>query len=121
MHLNYEKYTKGTPVEELYTKGKIDFSNYAQSHASDVLRYLTLYKYGGIYLDLDVVIVKSLENLPPNYAGMESEWNVAAGVLSFGADNLGKAYAKQCVDDLKYNFNGDEWGYNGPGVITRFV
>lgn len=38
-HVDYERYTKDTPVESLYRKGKIEVSGYAQSHASDVLRY----------------------------------------------------------------------------------
>lgn len=39
-HLNYETYTKGTPLEDLYEDGTIEASQYAMSHASDVLRYL---------------------------------------------------------------------------------
>lgn len=37
-HLNYEKYTEGTPLEDLYKNGVIEASQYAMSHASDVLR-----------------------------------------------------------------------------------
>ncbi|CAG9865108.1 unnamed protein product [Phyllotreta striolata] len=120
-HLDYEKYTKGTPLENLYTSGKIEDSIYAQSHASDVLRYLTLWKYGGIYLDLDVIVTKSLEDIQPNYAGIESNKNVAAGVLSFDSTGKGHEMAEKCVDDLKHNFNGHDWGNNGPGVITRLL
>jgi hypothetical protein len=32
-------------------------------HASDVLRYLTLWKYGGTYLDMDFVIRKWVHNI----------------------------------------------------------
>ncbi|XP_072391096.1 lactosylceramide 4-alpha-galactosyltransferase-like [Diabrotica undecimpunctata] len=121
LHLDYDKYTKGTPLEELYSSGKVDNSYYAQSHASDVLRYLTLWKYGGIYLDLDVIVTQSLEDIPPNYAGIESDKNVAAGVLSFDATGKGHTMAESCVNDLKHNFNGQDWGNNGPGVITRLL
>jgi lactosylceramide 4-alpha-galactosyltransferase len=38
-HVDYERYTRGTPVEALYKKGQLETSGYAQSHASDVLRY----------------------------------------------------------------------------------
>ncbi|CAH0564859.1 unnamed protein product [Brassicogethes aeneus] len=120
-HLNYEKYTKGTPLEDLYRSGEIETSYYAQSHASDVLRYLTLWKYGGIYLDLDVIVIKSLSNLPGNFAGSESEANVAAGILGFNSTGIGHNLAKTCVNDLKNHFNGKEWGFNGPGVITRLL
>lgn len=40
LHLDYEKYTKGTPVEKLYKNGLIENSYYAVAHASDVLRYV---------------------------------------------------------------------------------
>ncbi|RZC37848.1 Gb3 synth and/or Gly transf sug domain containing protein, partial [Asbolus verrucosus] len=83
--------------------------------------YLTLWKYGGIYLDLDVVVIQSLEGLPPNYAGSESSRNVAAGVLSFSSEGTGHELAKLCLEDLRDNFRGSDWGYNGPGVITRLL
>lgn len=120
-HLNYPKYLKGTPLEQLYESGKIESSLFARSHASDILRYLTLYKHGGIYLDLDVIVVRSLETLPANFAGSESETNVAAGVLGFSSTGVGHRHAKSCVDDLEKNFKGNDWGNNGPGVITRLL
>ncbi|KAJ8923153.1 hypothetical protein NQ315_001707 [Exocentrus adspersus] len=121
LHLNLEKYAQGTPVEDLYRRGFVENSLYAQSHASDVLRYLTLWKYGGIYLDLDVVVTKTLENLPPNFAGSESKENVAAGILGFSPGGIGHQLAKTCLDDLHDNFDGFDWGNNGPGVITRLL
>lgn len=39
MHLDFEKYIQGTPLEELYQTGMIENSDFARSHASDVLRY----------------------------------------------------------------------------------
>lgn len=26
-----------------------------------------------------------------------------------------------CIEDLRKNFRGDNWGNNGPGVITRVL
>lgn len=40
LHLNFERYIKDTPLEELYQTGMIENSDFAQSHASDVLRYV---------------------------------------------------------------------------------
>ncbi|XP_031353901.1 lactosylceramide 4-alpha-galactosyltransferase-like isoform X2 [Photinus pyralis] len=101
--------------------GKVEASLYARSHASDVLRYLSLWKYGGIYLDLDVIVIKPLQDLPANYAGSESENNVAAGVINFSPDGRGHGFAQRCLEDLRRNFRGKDWGYNGPGVITRLL
>ncbi|XP_028138156.1 lactosylceramide 4-alpha-galactosyltransferase-like [Diabrotica virgifera virgifera] len=121
LHLNYGNYVKGTPVETLWTSGKIEKSSFVVSHASDVLRYLTLWKYGGIYLDLDVVVLKSLQNLPLNYAGLQTEEQVAAGVISFEADGFGHSLADKCVNRLKKNFNGQIWGRNGPYIVSAVM
>ncbi|XP_072386653.1 lactosylceramide 4-alpha-galactosyltransferase-like [Diabrotica undecimpunctata] len=121
LHLNYGNYVKGTPVETLWTSGKIEKSSYVVSHASDVLRYVTLWKYGGIYLDLDVVVIKSLQDLPLNYAGIQSEKEVAAGVVSFESDGFGHSLADKCVNKLKNDFSGVYWGRNGPDIISSVM
>ncbi|XP_022183868.1 lactosylceramide 4-alpha-galactosyltransferase isoform X1 [Nilaparvata lugens] len=119
-HLNAERYFQGSPLEEWYKSGYLQASQYPRSHASDLFRYLTLWKFGGIYLDLDVVVVKSFEK-EVNFAGAESSEDVAAGVLSFSTRGLGRKMATECLLDLKKNFRGYDWGYNGPGVITRVL
>jgi len=52
----------------------------------DYARLDIIYKYGGIYLDTDVELIKGLDELlyQPGFAGFESEKNVALG-LGFGA------------------------------------
>ncbi|KAF5285512.1 hypothetical protein FQR65_LT13209 [Abscondita terminalis] len=120
-HLNYEKYTKNTPVENLYTESKVEKSLYSLSHASDVLRYLTMWKYGGVYLDLDVISLKSLSDLPPNFAALEADDTVGSAVLAFSSNGSGHEFAQMCLEDLKEDFRGDVWIHNGPGVITRLL
>lgn len=120
MYLNYPRYIRNTLVGNLYESGKIESSMYPRSHASDVLRYLTLYKYGGIYLDLDVIVLRSLESIFGDFAGAESDENVASGVLKFSPSGIGHSHAKMCLLDLSKHFRGDDWGNNGPGVITRY-
>ena len=48
---------KGTPLEgiEKYTKIQDDHNHYM---SSGVLRFLVLYKYGGIYMDMDMVLLR---------------------------------------------------------------
>lgn len=47
--------------------------------------------------------------------------DVAAGVLSFSKGGDGHKMATACVNELRWNFRGYDWGYNGPGVITRVL
>lgn len=117
--VNLANYGNETPMKEWMATGKMFESLYSNSHLSDVLRYLTLYKFGGTYLDLDVVVLKDLEPLGANYSGAESKSVVAAGIMNFqGAQN---PTVQRCLFDLMKNFNGFQWGTNGPGVITRVL
>ncbi|XP_035911245.1 lactosylceramide 4-alpha-galactosyltransferase-like [Anopheles stephensi] len=120
-YVNLTTYAAETPLEEWMESGEIYRSLYMNSHLSDVMRYLTLYKYGGTYLDLDVIVQQPFEKLEPNYAGAESVRWVAAGVINFEPKGHGHELADMCVRDLLANFNGKDWGNNGPGVITRVL
>lgn len=51
-YLNISKYAESTPLSNWIKTGELFRSSYVNSHTSDVLRYLSLWKYGGTYLDL---------------------------------------------------------------------
>jgi lactosylceramide 4-alpha-galactosyltransferase len=91
------EYAKGSPMEKLVEQQPYNKSTWRIEHSSDVLRYLTLYKYGGIYLDTDTLVVKSLDSLVNNWAARESAWAVDAGALSFSKDPLGREIAKAAI------------------------
>jgi len=57
-HINFVKYSYNTPLQDFVTSNTISTSQWPVSHASDLLRFLTLWKFGGTYLDLDVVLMK---------------------------------------------------------------
>ncbi|ENN76908.1 lactosylceramide 4-alpha-galactosyltransferase isoform X2 [Dendroctonus ponderosae] len=120
-HIDMDRYFMNTPVESLWKQQQMKQSRFAQSHTSDVLRFLTLWKYGGIYLDLDVIVTKSLDDLGTDFTGFESKTSVAAGILSFNYTGDGHDFANSCLEDLKNNFKGHDWGWNGPGTVTRLI
>ncbi|CAH1710687.1 unnamed protein product [Chironomus riparius] len=108
--LNLTKYAQNTPLENWIKNGELFRSNFVNSHTSDVLRYLSLWKYGGTYLDLDIVMQKPLNTQNPNnYAGAESAKFVAVGIINLEGET-GHEIADLCVKDLLENFNGIEWG-----------
>ncbi|XP_034666932.1 lactosylceramide 4-alpha-galactosyltransferase-like isoform X1 [Drosophila subobscura] len=117
--VNLWRYAAGTPVEEWLKNGQLFRSRFLVSHVSDFLRFVTLFRYGGLYLDMDVVVLQSMENVPPNYAGAESDYMLAAGIINLSATGIGHEIAELCLRDFQHNFNGHNWGNNGPGVITR--
>lgn len=96
------KYAEGTPLEKFVAGGALNRTRWRISHASDVLRYLSLYKWGGVYLDLDVVVARSFDSLAKNWAARESETAVAAGAMAFSLDKLGREVAAAAIRYISF-------------------
>ena len=84
------KYLNGTPLEPLYSRNMLNQSIYNQPHASGALRIAMLNEGGGIYLDFDIVVLRSLRCLK-NSIGMaylnESLLFVESSVLAFSPNH----------------------------------
>ncbi|XP_040579090.1 lactosylceramide 4-alpha-galactosyltransferase-like [Lepeophtheirus salmonis] len=107
---------KGTVIESLWLKNKIQNSVYFNAHMSDILRYWFVYNYGGTYLDTDIIVLKELP-LHYNYAGVENmePLLVANGVLHFTHHHK---LLKMIVADISQNYDGSAWAKNGPLMVT---
>lgn len=119
--VNLTKYAQNTPLEQFFAKKLYLKSNYMNTHLSDILRFLTLWKYGGLYLDTDIVCLKSFRALGMNYVAAESPDSIGSSVIQFGDDKLGRLMAEQCLEELNATFDGTKWAHNGPGVLTRVI
>ncbi len=91
------KYAVGTPLEKWLTSDAIFHSDFLYEHISDVLRFVTLYKFGGIYLDTDVVVMKSFDDFSSNFAGDDRYDVVGCSVLGLDATGLGHKIAAHCL------------------------
>lgn len=94
--LNITQYAEKTPLEEWIKNGDLFRSIFMNAHTSDVLRYLTLWKFGGTYLDLDVVVRKPLDSIAPNYAGAETNKTINCAVLNLD-QQFGFLFADMCL------------------------
>lgn len=52
-------------------------------------------QWDGLYLDLDVLLVKPLDDLEHNFATRENEYTVSNGILAFSSDNVGRSVAQE--------------------------
>lgn len=87
--VDWYKYAIGTPAEQWIKKDIIFKSKYFNVHLSDLLRLVTLYKFGGVYFDLDFVIQSNLDNLSPNFAGAQIENDINNAVFGFERNGVG--------------------------------
>ena len=55
-----DEIARGTVVEEFWRSCKVQKSKYWLNNISNFLRLLLLYKFGGFYLDNDMISLKSL-------------------------------------------------------------
>lgn len=118
---NLWNYTKDSPAEKWFKSEVLFRSHFVTAHISDFLRLMTLWRWGGIYMDLDVVVKESFEAIPLNFAGAESEQLVANGVMSFESVGFGHYIVDLILQRFVADFRGDVWAHNGPSRITEVL
>ena len=93
-------------------------NSYWYSHETDLLRLLFLYKWGGVYLDTDMILVRSLDSLEMNTIGFQdSKKSLLCG--AFMMFEKGHSYLKSCLVEFAKKYNGNHWILNGPSLLTR--
>ncbi|XP_076066242.1 lactosylceramide 4-alpha-galactosyltransferase-like [Oratosquilla oratoria] len=117
IQLNFSRVFLGSPLEHWYLGKRWRWSWWPYAHFNDGLRWAVLWRYGGLYLDTDVIVLRSLSNLP-NGTGLESDTWASAGVVKF---SRGHPFMTEILKDFDLNFDGSIWGANGPKLITRVL
>lgn len=89
---------------------------------SNLLRLAVLYKYGGVYVDTDVIILKG-------FGGLRN--TIGAQAVDAGTGNWTRLNNAVMVFDRRHpllykflqefamTFDGNKWGHNGPYLVSR--
>ncbi|XP_060673862.1 LOW QUALITY PROTEIN: uncharacterized protein LOC132804004 [Ziziphus jujuba] len=119
---------KNTPAEawlEGLKSGKIDpgFIPLPQN-LCNLIRLTVLYKYGGVYLDTDIIILRDFSELR-NSIGAQSidpvtkQWKLLNdAVMVF---DMNHPILLDFIREFSLSFNGNIWGFNGPFMLTRVM
>lgn len=102
--IHIAEFARETPLARLLKKQRFKSSVYPLENISNCLRLLTLYKWGGIYLDTDVIVTRSLESLGPNWVGKEDARNVNTAVLALSRDRIGKELIEDLLEYVLFLF-----------------
>ncbi|XP_064541230.1 lactosylceramide 4-alpha-galactosyltransferase-like [Drosophila montana] len=119
--LNLEHYAQDTPIGDWVKKGDLFTSSYLMYHLSDLLRLITLYRFGGVYLDMDVLQLRSLEDEPLNFAGAERSDSIGNSVISLEPNGFGHQLGELFLQDFQKNYESDAWAHNGPMGLVRVL
>ncbi|XP_072767895.1 lactosylceramide 4-alpha-galactosyltransferase-like isoform X2 [Anoplolepis gracilipes] len=118
------KYVIDTPLESWFSINVREFSEnrdwlYKDFH--DYIRMLTLWKFGGVVLNLNSIVLTSLDELT-TFAGVQDNRDTDVGV--FGVDtstNFGEKFVNACVEVIK-SINADNYTrYNITRVISEVL
>lgn len=88
-------------------------------HYTELLRLAALYKYGGVYLDSDVVVLKPLDSLN-NSLGTESldneESSLNGAVMAFEKHS---SFILDCLTEFTATYDDTLLRWNGAELLTR--
>jgi lactosylceramide 4-alpha-galactosyltransferase len=118
-------FAKDTPLEHFFIN-QLPHSRFPIEHASDAYRLLTLWLYGGTYLDTDVISLGSIEATPANFACDDGEGDIVSNAIikmsgSGGGEGKRRKLAEMFMSYMSEHYTADEWGTNGPIVITSIL
>ncbi|XP_034099426.2 lactosylceramide 4-alpha-galactosyltransferase-like [Drosophila albomicans] len=119
--VNLWQLAKNTSIHDWISKDELFRSRFLMVNLSDLLRLLTLYRFGGIYMDMDVVVLRSFENEPPNFVGAESKVKIGNSILRLEPKGFGHKIIEYFLLDYQMNYNGDIWAVNGPVSLSRVM
>ncbi|XP_017701669.2 uncharacterized protein At4g19900-like [Phoenix dactylifera] len=119
---------KNTPAEPWFhrlLKGEVNPGNVPLGqNLSNLLRLAILYKYGGVYIDADVIVLRSFHGLR-NAIGAQSvnaetgNWSrLNNAVMAFDEEH---PLLYKFIEEFARTFNGSKWGHNGPYLVSRVV
>lgn len=88
-NLNIWKYSEGTPAEKWVNKYDLFRSRHILEHTSDLLRFISLYKFGGTYFDTDIIVQTPFTDETQNFVGIEVGNYLGSSVLKFDKNGIG--------------------------------
>jgi lactosylceramide 4-alpha-galactosyltransferase len=111
---------EGTPFWEFYRSGPFNKSTTPLVHRSDVVRVALLWKIGGVYLDLDCIVMRPLDSLNNTVGTVRDfipNW-VENGVMAFTA---GHPFLHFLMKSMILAFRSDNYLSLGPPALTEAI
>ncbi|KAK4027619.1 hypothetical protein OUZ56_016667 [Daphnia magna] len=113
------QHLRDTPLWRLQQQGRLNQSVHPLTHRSDAVRVAMLWKYGGVYLDLDCLVFRPLYCLK-NTVGLVDflpDW-VENGVMAFEG---GHPFLQFLMKYMVFAFKPEEYISLGPATLTDSI
>ncbi|XP_077147407.1 alpha-1,4-N-acetylglucosaminyltransferase-like [Ranitomeya variabilis] len=114
--LRLEKLFANTPLLPWYKKVNPHREVYWTHVKSDACRFALMWKYGGIYMDTDVISIRPIPE--DNFLAAETFSTTSSSVFGLSSYHT---LTWEFMENFVQNYRGSKWGHQGPGVFTRVV
>ncbi|XP_045814301.1 uncharacterized protein At4g19900 [Trifolium pratense] len=116
---NLDQLLEGTPAN-IFSSIWFEWrkTKFYSTHYSELIRLAALYKYDGIYLDSDIIVLKPISFLN-NSVGMEDHSagsSLNGAVMAFGRHSL---FIKECLEEFYMTYDDNSLRWNGADLLTR--
>lgn len=112
--IDYENTFSDTPLEYWYSSGKFKETRWEKQNLGNALRLALLWKYGGTYMDMDIISLNPLPNI--RMVGREDGTRANNAMLSLSRHD---PFVWSIMTIFAENFDGWHWAQNGPLAVTR--
>ncbi|XP_069624223.1 alpha-1,4-N-acetylglucosaminyltransferase-like [Ranitomeya imitator] len=105
-----------TPLHSWYQKIDLQKQSHWTHVSSDACRLALIWKYGGMYMDTDIISIRVIPS--EDFLAAQSSQFSSNGIFGFSTHHN---FTQQCMEDFVRNYNSRKWGNQGPHLFTRVL
>ncbi|XP_064133345.1 alpha-1,4-N-acetylglucosaminyltransferase [Loxodonta africana] len=114
--LDMKRLFEDTPLFSWYTQINTSTERNWLHVSSDASRLAIIWKYGGIYMDTDVISIRPIPE--ENFLAAQASQDSSNGVFGFLPHH---PFLWECMENFVEHYNSDIWGNQGPYLMTRML
>ncbi|MBZ3886413.1 Alpha-1,4-N-acetylglucosaminyltransferase [Sciurus carolinensis] len=114
--LDMKKLFEDTPLYSWYTRINSSAERHWFHVSSDASRLAIIWKYGGVYMDTDVISIRPIPE--ENFLAAQSSRYSSNGVFGFLPHH---PFLWGCMENFVEHYNSYIWGNQGPNLMTRML
>ncbi|KAJ4975719.1 hypothetical protein NE237_000825 [Protea cynaroides] len=116
---NLDELLKNTPTHVFASVWfKWRKTKFYSTHYSELVRLAALYKYGGLYLDSDILVLKPLSSLN-NSVGLEGEVGESSLNGAVMAFRKHSPFIMECLREFYSTYDDTQLRWNGANLLSR--
>ncbi|XP_003822530.1 alpha-1,4-N-acetylglucosaminyltransferase [Pan paniscus] len=114
--LDMKRLLEDTPLFSWYNQINASAERNWLHISSDASRLAIIWKYGGIYMDTDVISIRPIPE--ENFLAAQASRYSSNGIFGFLPHH---PFLWECMENFVEHYNSDIWGNQGPELMTRML